>query len=824
MNLGKWLISVFAALALFMVGPSEQAEAANILTNGGFELGNTSGWTVSNSSTQPYTFDVTSDPGKVHAGNYAGRVSRYSGTQILYLFVTGPVSGLSAGAMIQSRVYIKTDNLQFRNPATGVNVVLVSYGSGGNVINWSSGETNFNGTNPYTPVDIITQLGAGAVTAQIQIKIGSPIASGAFYIDDASIQSLDSIGETTSTIPDCKLVKDSKGTPRVTINGVAKAPVFFLGNNQVGRDVIYDEIHKAASAGVNFIQFCMNAPWTGMNNSDIERVLKANPNAMIFPRVFIEPPSTWMTAHPDQIMKIENGTVSWNVPSYASDLYFNEVKTQFNLLIRYIHNSPYKDHYIGYHISGSENFYSDSDTHYYDYSEVNRVKFSQWAQTKYGTISALNTAWNKAYANFDAIQIPLPAELEAGDDGLFRDPSIHRFAADYAYYLNDLTGRRLVEIADYIKSITYNKSLTGFFYGYQLELISNSWGKGLGNCGHMGLRQVLASPNVDLLCGPCSYYDRLPGRPNGMMSIADSITAAGKLWLEEDDSRTWLFSDAEPQWYLPTEWDTLQCLRRNFGNVVGHNQAIWWVDLAGNGNYNAQSIWDSNKIAIDTYEDSIAKEQPTTPQVALIYDQEFYSWLKANSLALNLQNGYYQRTIFQSLGAQVGYYYIQDIPKIPSSVKLFVFVDTFNIDAEKKALIDTIKTDGKTLLWLYAPGYVAENSLSLANMQTITGFNLAEKSSSANPAITVASSSNPIAQGIGGRSFGSTDAISPTFYGTGGDGSVNLGNYNSGGQPGLFAERVSDLELHLLRRADFIGSRLAQHLPLRRRSLAGRSR
>ena len=71
------------------------------------------------------------------------------------------------------------------------------------------------------------------------------------------------------------------------------------------------------------------------------------------------------------------------------------------------------------------------------------------------------------------------------------------------------------------------------------------------------------------------------GHANGMMSIADSITAAGKLYLEEDDARTWLWVNPEPSLYWPTEWDTLQCLRRNFGNVIGHNQAIWWMDLSG---------------------------------------------------------------------------------------------------------------------------------------------------------------------------------------------------------------------------------------------------
>ena len=167
-------------------------------------------------------------------------------------------------------------------------------------------------------------------------------------------------------------------------------------------------------------------------------------------------------------------------------------------------------------------------------------------------------------------------------------------------------------------------------------------------------------------------------------------------------------------------------------------------------------------------------------------------WLKANSFTLNINNGYSQRSVFQSLGTQVGYYFIQDIPKIPSSVKLYVFVDVFQINAEKKALIDSIKTNNNTLLWLYAPGYVTDDNLSVSNMQDITGFNLAKRSSAMNPLVTIGSSSDPIWQGISGQSIGSIGAISPTFYGTGSDGSTVLGTYNSNSQPAFMLKEFSN--------------------------------
>ena len=601
-------------------------------------------------------------------------------------------------------------------------------------------------------------------------------------------------------IPICKVIKDSKGTPRLSVNGKIVPSEFFFGNNQMpDRKVIFEEMAKAAKVDVNYIQVIMYPPWSNNSEDILAPIIKANPKALICPWIYLAPPKSWIDAHGDQMIRTETGAVAPECifPSLASDLFINDFKKQLELFIRSIHDGPYRSRIMGYiilYLNTGEWFYPYCHTYYYDYSEVNRSRFANWAKAKYGKkIAAVNAAWKKNYKSFNDIKIPIPRELEEGNDGVFRNPSLHRAASDYSFYFNDLTASRITEIAAKIKSLTQNKSLAGFYYGYQLEMISNVGAKGMGNTGHMALRKILASPDVDLICSPCSYLNRQPGHAIGMMTIADSISLAGKIYQEQDDSSTWLWTPVptgpEVGLYYPTEWDTMQCLRRNYGNVIGHNQSMLWFDLMANGNFNADSIWENHRIIRDTYKDSIEKEQPTIPQVALIYDQETYLCLKADSFALCDPNGSLQRGCFQALGSQVGYYFIQDLPKIPSSVKLYVFVNTFSIDARKKALIDGIKKDNKTLLWLYAPGYATENDLSLANMNEITGFNFAKQDSPINPSITVASGSNPICQGIAGKSFGSTASpIAPTFYGAGSDGSAVLGNYDGTKKPALLVK------------------------------------
>ena len=269
-----------------------------------------------------------------------------------------------------------------------------------------------------------------------------------------------------------------------------------------------------------------------------------------------------------------------------------------------------------------------------------------------------------------------------------------------------------------------------------------------------------------------------------MMGMVDSVVQAGKIWMQEDDMRTYLWANAEPSLFLNTEADTLTAIRRDFGNVLAHNQGTWWMDLNGNGNFNGQSMWDNITTCVASYNDSIATSQTVQPQIALIYDEDSPFWLKSDSYNVSWANGYDQRSVFQSCGAQVGYYHIQDIPNLPSSVKLLVFVNTWRLSNSETTTINNAKTGNRTFLWLFAPGYATENALSLTAMNNITGFTLAKYATATAPRISVANSGYPITNGISGTLFGDATAISPTFYVNGGT-YVNLGVYNGTNRVGF---------------------------------------
>ena len=587
-----------------------------------------------------------------------------------------------------------------------------------------------------------------------------------------------------------------------------RPPLIFFGNSS--NAIVFDEIAKAATANVDIIQTCVNLPWAASGPGMMEMALKANPKALFIPRLFLHPPQSWMTTHPDQMVRNETGSLmpANNWPSLGSDLFFNEVKNQMSIFIRYMQNSPLKDRIIGYmpcYMAEGCWFYYDIynlDNHYFDYSEVNRQKFITWLQVRYANnIQTLNTAWNRSYSNFAAVQIPPVSEWEAGDDGIFRSPAIHRAVADYLTYHNEIVADRIIELCDLIKTLTSNKGLTPVFYGYHNETVINGYTHGNAHSGLLATRRVLAAPSVDILAAPISYHDRGVGAPMNMMSVVDSAPLAGKLYLQEDDSRTSLWTPPPTPgtldynlWY-PTPWDDVQCLTRNFGDIIGHNQATWWMDLSSNGNFNSDSIWQNNGKMTQAYDNCIQSAQTVQPQVALLYDENTFFWLKTNCYGQTGPNIASQRTLFQSLGAQVGYYYVQDIDKIPASVKLFVFVNPYYMSDSTKALVETAKKNNRTLMWYYAPGYVSDTALSKTRMEQLTGFTFGKQDTSIIPEIRIENSVHPICDSLGGQLFGNSasSSFSPTFYCTSPTSEATvLGRYTATNQPGLVAREFAN--------------------------------
>ena len=767
--------------------------SASLVFNGDFELGTLQGWqNVYNPDNQPVQWALTSDPANVHSGNYAGALTQFGGTNSLLTISSSSVdvSSWPAGSLCLGTLHLKTQNLQLADPRKSVQVVMLFYDAAyQNVVASYYQNGDFLGTHDYTAVHVLGTVPPGAAWVLFELYLESGITSGAAYIDDVSIQRVFNPGDLSTNIPDCRVLRDAHGTPRLYINGAAQNPSFFFGH--VGHPVIYDEIKLAAGAGVNLVQMPLNLPWFGTSDAMMELALEANSNALFLPRISLFQPAWYRAANAGEEFVDQNGAEVSAVSgaSLASDTFIQSCKDQLKTMIRYLHNTPYASRIIGYHLdylNTGEWFYPDIANRFWDYSEVNRQTFVAWLQTRYATVNDLNAVWHKSYASFADVQIPSTNDWTSFDDGVFRDPLKQRAVPDYAEYHNDLVADRIAELAAFIKSQTGGKSLVVSFYGYLNELINNGAARGIAHSGHLGIKRLLASPDIDMLCSPVSYYQRGVGFPANMHSPVDAVELAGKLYLQEDDSNTYVVTPSDGNPWYSTEWDTMQCFRRNYGIVIGHNQATWWMDLHADGRFNAPDIWTNNALLVHTYDDVIAHQSPAAPQIAVLFDEETFFWLKADARAVTTPTAFTIRSVFQECGAAVGYYLVEDLPFLPDSVKLVVFANTFRLDDAEQTMISQAKTNGRTFLWLYAPGYVNETNLAVDGMQQATGFTFIRNPASASIQLKVTSTNSPITRDLPNHQFGSANVVTPSFYVDDGVGSPEvLGRYINNNQPGF---------------------------------------
>ncbi len=224
-----------------------------------------------------------------------------------------------------------------------------------------------------------------------------------------------------------------------------------------------------------------------------------------------------------------------------------------------------------------------------------REAFVEFLQKKYKDLSSLHKAWGQHLGNWDEIQAPNTPERETIDEGILRDPSKRRWVIDYFQFLHDETGDLIVDLAAKIKESWPREIVTAVFYGY----FHGMFGR-LAAGGHLALERILASPEMDCLCGPQSYRKeaRGMGGTGHSRGLLGPVVRAGKLWLDEMD---------EPTSYVGCSWDTsfegtieddIAVMRLNVLHPVIRGGGMWWYDFGPNAltpdaaNYGVSGSWD----------------------------------------------------------------------------------------------------------------------------------------------------------------------------------------------------------------------------------------
>lgn len=493
--------------------------------------------------------------------------------------------------------------------------------------------------------------------------------------------------------------------------------IYRSGNPHVGLghcgSVLEEQVKLAAASGINMVSFMFSQKtwmkedgtydWSTID-SICDSILRANPNALIIPRPKIDAEKWWLDANPDEriVWKKNQGVqprIGWDWATTSSRKYREAACEVLAKTIEHL-EAKYGSSIAGYHPAGqnTQEWFTPNTwlRGYTGYAKADHIAFRRWLTKKYRSNKALKKAWNDESVTFFQVEVPSPEERDAS----MNEPLIkNRKLIDFNEFVQDEMTDTILALAKTARKATQGKKLIYFFYGYSYEF--SSVAKGPAASAHYSLRRLLDSPDIDVICSPISYFDRQPGGGCCCMLNAESVEAAGKIYLYEDDTRTHLAIGSTAPGHesgSDTLQDTQHLLLRNTAQCAIRNFGTWWMDLGAAGWFNSPAIWkmmDDLKPMDQWFLDHPTRYQP---EVGVFLDEK--SMLKISSGKYSAKMVSQTRRPLNRLGAPYAQYLLDDLLSgRVAAPKLCLILNPQGLDQNTKSMIAE-KTKNSTLLWV----------------------------------------------------------------------------------------------------------------------------
>ncbi len=497
------------------------------------------------------------------------------------------------------------------------------------------------------------------------------------------------------------------------------------------------QIRLAADADVHFVSFIVPTPWPRPGeaedwtavDAECDRVLKANPRALLLPRFGLDPPSWWAQEYPEAMMVWENG-VRRHTAVPASPRYRTDAAARAAALVAHL-ESRYGDHMAGYHPCGQntgEWFYEETwGSLLNGYAPADQAGFRDWLRRRYRSDANLQAAWKDPEARLADVVVPPPAVRRAAPNGVLRDPASERMLVDFAEYQQHAMADLVCEIARAVRQASRGRKLVVFFYGYAYEFGGVHLGP--ATSGHYAMRRVLECPDIDVLCSPISYGDRGFAQTGPVMSAAESVPLTGtKMWLQEDDTRTHESPDTpDAIARCANLYETTQVLTRNIANEATRNMATWWMDLGMEGWFDDPELWALLRRLEPLDRVFLQQPIPYRPEVASVMDERSMLLVAPGAYDVTFPIIYGARHQLGRMGAPYGQYLLDDVVAGRVRARMYVFHNAWWLDAQTRRQILN-RTAGALRMWCYAPGACESSGISLQAMRELTGFECAQVS------------------------------------------------------------------------------------------------
>ncbi|NLF39458.1 hypothetical protein GX586_08435 [bacterium] len=543
-------------------------------------------------------------------------------------------------------------------------------------------------------------------------------------------------------------------------------PRFFIDGSPVGMTFMSphtNHVHDAVTAGIPVWDTHSFTPlgWVGdgvfdYHNTDcyIEHYLRQSPDSLLILRAWpgychnregshANPKAIagwdaslredwWGDLHPDECERGENGeTLDWPVykpHSMASGLYRGQVSDAIERWVRHIEQS-FGGRVFAYVIGGGpcgewfdwSCYYADA-RHVGDYSPAMRAYFRAWLKGRYGSDDALRAAWGSADARLDTAAVPSYAERCGTGARSVRLPGAGRNVIDYAECFSDALADTLLEWTAAAKRGAARAKAVGVFYGYTLTVNGAFSVRRAQN----RMDRVLGSDDIDFVIAPYHYDNRMLGGAHGTQVPAATVTAHGKVYLDEVDTSTHLagpYRKASGAVLARTADESIALLKRDWAYNVINGHALWFMDLGG-GWYADPAILSFVRQCHDLECRMAGRAMQPRTETAVIVDDRMFTLMAENTAFLNPLLVHQVFLELAYAGAPFNIHLLSDIhSQAMPDYRFFVVLSPFVLDARD---VDTLHArfarTNATVVWTVCPGLVRDGIANTGNIAQAVGM------------------------------------------------------------------------------------------------------
>ena len=517
-------------------------------------------------------------------------------------------------------------------------------------------------------------------------------------------------------------------------------------------------------------------------------ILDADPQGFVMPRIVFVPARGWKREYPTDMATYANGPTG--DPSLTSERFWREAEHSLTTLVGHLRGYEWGGRVFGYHLERGE-WFQPADQGY-DRSMANREAFRDWLREKYkGSLVALRAAWYDGNVQFHTAEIP-PDLTKPNVQRAFFETRRERSTIDFNAFTSESTADRLAALAAAVKRAAGDRALVSVCYGYTFEF-------GHGFSGHLALARLLECADVDLICGPPSYRDRMPGGAASLPAPVDSVRLHGKLWLSEDDTKTFLApAQQDPEDFNPRlsdRFQTEQSYARTMGRAFSTGTGIGFMDLWGEGWLDDDGLWDRIAVFAEEYSKALESGGLKRPAdvIVLVDEKSLLHIQRGESFFRKITAGI--RELLQRSGVDYDVYLQSDLlkPDFPSDAKLYLFANPFRLTADQRAAIaEKLQGGGRTLAWLFAPGSCEERPQIGGVMEESAsgaiGLTVRQQEWNSEIGSRIVEQRHPITEPLIPREIGIRERLNPSFYVEDTEATV-LAEYQASGLPSIAVKK-----------------------------------